>query len=140
MTIKQKTDHWVMLSYTDIKAVRSEVKVKNYIIALYHGQQAIEKLFKALCTTRGISPPPIHSLIRLAQVAHYPLVQQDVVNLQTISDFNMMCRYDDLTAKFIKSCTEQYAKTWVKVIEIWYKILRAKIKQERNALPNNVHI
>jgi len=65
MTIKQKVDHWIMLSNADIRAVRIEMAAKNYIIALYHGQQAVEKLFKALCTTRGIAPPPIHSLVRL---------------------------------------------------------------------------
>ena len=67
MTVKQKVDHWVMLAYADLKAVRTEMAAKNYIIALYHGQQAVEKLFKALCTTRKIAPPPIHSLVRLAK-------------------------------------------------------------------------
>jgi len=140
MTIKQKVDHWIMLSYADIKAVRTEMVAKNYIIALYHGQQSVEKLFKALCTTRGIAPPPIHSLVRLTRILNFPLSPQDVVNLQTISDFNMMSRYDDLAAKFVKNCTEPYAKTWVIVIETWYKRLRAQVKQERSMLPNNVQI
>ena len=106
---------------------------------MFCGHLAVEKMLKALCAVRLVPANQIwgHNLILLAQIAGFPLTNQQALELGTIMSFNLMARYDDHKRQFAKTCTSDYVKKWSVVIETWYTDLNQIITSERILLPNN---
>ena len=140
ITVKQHVDYWLKGSAANMIDMRSNVKNKRRVMALFCGHLALEKMLKGLCAVRNIQIVQIHKLADLADKAglHLSLTQRG--ELISITGFNIAARYDDFKMIFYKQCTPQYTAIWVKCINAWYKQLRPIVVQERNNLPNNTRI
>ena len=138
LTAKGQVDYWLKLSKESLLDMRSAQRNRRRINAMFCGHLAVEKMFKALCAVRLVPANQIwgHSLVALAQKANFPLTTQQVLELGTITSFNLMARYDDHKRQFAKICTPVYAKTWSIIIETWYIELKQLVTHERESLPN----
>jgi HEPN domain-containing protein len=67
------------------------------------GHLAIEKLLKALyIRITNQFPPMIHDLRRICERANIELTQEQIINLDSITRFNMNARYDDYKQEFYR--------------------------------------
>jgi len=140
ITVKQHVDYWLKGAAENMIDMRSNVKNKRRIMALFCGHLALEKMLKGLCAVRNIEVIKEHKLYNLAVKAGLNLSSAQRDELLYITTFNIEARYDDFKMIFYKQCTPQYTAMWVKCINAWYKQLRPIIVQERNNLPNNTRI
>ena len=139
LTVKGQVDYWLKLSSESLLDMRSAIRSKRRINAMFCGHLAVEKMLKALCAVRLVPASQIwgHNLIALTQKANFPLSSQQVLELGTITSFNLMARYDDHKRHFAKVCTPDYVSIWSAIIETWYSDLKQIILHERASLPNN---
>lgn len=83
----------------------------DYSYALFFGHLAIEKILKALYVARkNEQAPPIHNLVRLAEVAGLAMDSQRKESLIRITTFNLEARYPDENRSFRKKCTEEFTR------------------------------
>ena len=139
LTAKGQVDYWLKLSKDSLLDMRAALRSGRRVNALFCGHLSIEKMLKALCAVRRVSSSQIwgHNLVSITQKANYILTNSQVMELGTITGFNLAARYDDYNRQFAKLCTPQYVKQWVVVIEAWYINLKQVILHERALLPNN---
>lgn len=64
--MKKNTNQWVEFAKRDLKAA-DELKDDEYLanISLFHSQQAVEKILKAIIEETGIQIPRIHNVTEL---------------------------------------------------------------------------
>ena len=139
MTRKQHVDYWLHSAAENLKDMRSAIKSKRRVNAMFCGHLAIEKMLKALCAVSNVPIEREHKLLVLAKDSGYitQLSATERQELLTITSFNIEARYDDYKRRFNAICTPQYVDIWSKIISQWYKKVRAIVLHERSALPNN---
>ena len=81
------------------------------------GHLSLEKLLKAVYVKNtGGNPPLIHDLRRIAEKASLSLTNEQQIQLDTISRFNIKARYDDYKQSFYKLCTLEFTTEWINQI------------------------
>ena len=140
LTAKGQVDYWVKLSTESLLDMRSALRSGRRTNALFCGHLAIEKMLKALCASRCVPGNQIwgHNLVQLSQKANYSLSDTQVMELGTITGFNLSARYDDYKRQFAQLCTKQYAQHWALVVETLYTNLKQIVFQDRALLPNRI--
>jgi HEPN domain-containing protein len=64
--MKDKTKNWIDFAKTDINAASELLKETEYNnIVLFHCQQSVEKVIKAIYEEMNIAVPKIHNLVKL---------------------------------------------------------------------------
>ena len=117
---------WLNSSDKDFATMNDMYKTSHYNWALFMGHLCIEKLLKAFFIKNiGEHPPYIHDLRRLAEKSNLSLTDEQIIQLDSITRFNISARYDDYKQSFYKLCTIEFADKWIKIISE----CRAWIKQ-----------
>jgi HEPN domain-containing protein len=118
-------ESWINSSDNDFLTMNDMYKTKHYDWALFMGHLTIEKLLKALYfKTTGENPPLIHDLRRLAEKINLSLSEDRIIQLDSISRFNIRARYDDYKQSFYKLCTVEFTDEWISKINecrLWIK-------------------
>ena len=138
LTVKGQVDYWLKISAESMLDMRAAFRSGRRTNALFCGHLAIEKMLKALCSARRVPSNQIwgHNLIQLTQKAGLVLTSVQVMELGTITSFNLTTRYDDHKRQFAQICSKQYAGHWISIIENWYTDLKQTVMHERASLPN----
>jgi HEPN domain-containing protein len=127
LNVQNIMDYWIESSNDDYKTMLDLFHTKNYGWTLFIGHLVIEKLLKAYYVkTLSEYPPMIHDLRRIAEKAGMVLNENQLMMLETISQFNIRARYDDYKRNFYKLCTAEYVAIWVeniKEIRQWIKTM-----------------
>ena len=119
-------ESWINSSDKDFATMNDMYKTSHYNWALFMGHLCIEKLLKALyMKTMGEHPPYIHDLRRLAEKSNLALTEEQQIQLDSITRFNIRARYDDYKQSFYKLCTVDFTDQWI----IKIKECRSWIKQ-----------
>jgi HEPN domain-containing protein len=89
--------HWLERSRYDLDTAKAMLDAGRYLYVAYMGQQAIEKLLKAIIAQLGKENLPIHSLNRLAERAELRagLTDEQVDLLAELTAYNIEARYGD---------------------------------------------
>ena len=69
-------------------------------------------MFCLLVVKTGKTPPPIHQLNRLAELAGLEMTMEYQEWLAEITDYNIEARYDDEKMSFYRKATAKYADSW----------------------------
>jgi HEPN domain-containing protein len=119
-------EHWINTSDKDFQTMEHLYKSKDYNWALFMGHIVIEKLLKA-CVTKATRQhaPPLHDLLRLANLAKIELTPEYTDWLDVLTTFNLNTRYDNYKQDFYKKCTPEFTDEWINRIHT----LRTWIKQ-----------
>jgi HEPN domain-containing protein len=98
MTKEEKVQYWTDLSDEDLRAADTLLSGKHYLYVAYTCHQSLEKIFKA-CYTHLLdgTPPFIHRLIRLAELAGFDnrLSDEQKAFIDFVEPFNIKARYPD---------------------------------------------
>ncbi len=102
--------YWITESSEALDVATHLVEKEDFSYALFFGHLAVEKLLKAIFVSRHKThPPPIHNLVRLANLCEVRLDEKRRSQLVIITSFNLEARYPDVTREFRKRCTRQFA-------------------------------
>ncbi len=101
--------YWITESSEALDVATHLVEKEDFSYALFFGHLAVEKLLKAIFVSRHKKhPPPIHNLVRLANLCEVRLDEKRRSQLVIITSFNLEARYPDVTREFRKRCTRQF--------------------------------
>lgn len=125
--MKAKTKKWLPFVKADLETARVMLRQKNRnrwtnILILFHCQQAIEKLFKAIIVEKGKELLKIHDLGRLREMADVALDSGQQKFILQLSKFYFTSRYPDLVYKAMPSKNDRetesvYQKT--NTLSLW---------------------
>ncbi len=92
--IPKQTEYWLKTAEEDFEVGRHLIKFDKIRHGLFFINLALEKILKAcLCKNLGKTPPKIHNLPRLAEMAGINLDDEQKVMLTEINEFNLEGRY-----------------------------------------------
>lgn len=109
---QKRIRYWREAAGRDRATAQSLLELKRFDWSLFIYHLAIEKLIKALVVQVAKTPPPIHQLNRLAELAQVTIPNNYRDWLTEITDFNIEARYDDEKLSFYRKATADYAATW----------------------------
>ena len=112
--------YWRESAQRDLGAARDLIKLKHYNWALFVYHLAIEKLLKGQLVKSDKEIPPIHKLVRLAELSGLKITGEDRDNLLVITDFNLEARYDDYKENFYRKATKEFTQKWSDICERIY--------------------
>jgi len=95
--------------------------------ALFIGQLALEKLLKGLITKKTDATPPfIHDLVKLSQLAGIKTTADQRKDLAKITRFHVAARYEEIKSQLYSEATPKFTRDWLDKIQeffLWFKKL-----------------
>ena len=73
---------------------------------------AIEKVLKAIISSKGVEVPYTHDLVKLSNLSGLEFTEEVLNELEEITTYNIEARYDDYKEEFYKKATEEYTGIW----------------------------
>lgn len=116
LTKQDHINYWLETAKRDWRTIRSMLKTREYVPALFWAHLMLEKLFKAhwVKDNEGNHPPKIHNLITLSVKIRLEISENDLEFLAVMNQFQLEGRYPD----YIQGIYKNYkAKQTKKVIE-----------------------
>ncbi len=117
--------YWITESNEAVDVAAHLLEKEDYSYALFFGHLAVEKMLKALFVRcHNKHAPPIHNLVRLANLCEICIDEKRVEQLLVITSFNIEARYPDITREFRKKCTREFAaENMADILEVikWLK-------------------
>ena len=98
--MKERTKGWIEFVKRDLASARELLK-NEYLtnVVLFHCQQAVEKVLKAVLEEKSLKVPRIHSVIKLYYEYVPTAIQEQLhfseINLEKIDDIYLDGRYPD---------------------------------------------
>jgi HEPN domain-containing protein len=109
--VKRAITYWQEEAKEALQVADHLYEKQDYSYALFFGHLAIEKILKALYVARrNEQAPPVHNLVRLAEVTGLAMDSQRKDSLIRITTFNLEARYPDESRNFRKICTEEFTR------------------------------
>jgi HEPN domain-containing protein len=88
--------YWLQLARLDLESARKSLRGHSFLHCLFGCQQALEKLLKAFVVeATNQSPPRVHNLVRLADLASLKLEYHHEVLLSKLSLQYIELRYPE---------------------------------------------
>lgn len=107
------------------------LKTGRYLYVTFMCQQAVEKILKAIITTvSDVTPPRIHNLPRLAELAGLigKMSKEEEEFCKSLTPFCIETRYAEEREKLFKLANKSLAEEYLKKTEEIYKWLKQQIK------------
>lgn len=102
--------YWIDTAEKDYQTAQHLFQSGDYHWGLFVGHLVLEKLLKAIYTSKSESNPPrIHDLVRLAEKCDLKLDEEMLDKLDMISRFNMNVRYPDYQQEIYQICTKDFS-------------------------------
>src|SRR3990172_10585774 len=125
---------WLERVKYDMDTAEAMYVTGRYIYAVFMGQQAIEKCFKALMAFKGMEIVPIHNLRRLAEIIGIigiidEMSKEDVKKVDFLSHYYLNARYKEDIEELSLQITADVAKEFVSFSKEKVEWLIRKIKQ-----------
>jgi HEPN domain-containing protein len=122
--------NWLERSRYDLDTAKAMLDAGRYLYVAYMGQQAIEKLLKAIIAQLGKENLPIHSLNRLAERAELRagLTDEQVDLLAELTAYNIEARYGDYKESLSEVIDAEKAKILYDRTRELFRWLCAKIR------------
>lgn len=115
--MKEETKDWVALADMDLAAAEVLLERGLYPPVIFHCQQAVEKLLKAIWLERtGEVPPRTHNLVDLASELKLSLPEWESF-LGTLTDQAVASRYAGGQA-YTQSTAQEYYKRTIELCEL----------------------
>ncbi|GMT50334.1 MAG: hypothetical protein IEMM0008_1873 [bacterium] len=125
MTNEELIEFWITSSDHDYATMEHLFQSGDYNWSLFIGHLVIEKLLKGYYVKSVDRHVPItHNLLWIAGKTDLSLTDEQIVFLDTTTDFNVKVRYDDEQFKFYQKCTKEFAEGYIdkmKEFRVWIK-------------------
>jgi len=108
--VKVETKNWISLADEDRRMAESAVAASLYRPCVFHCQQAVEKLLKALWIEQAEAgmPPKTHGLVSLAQEVRLELDDEGWELLDVLTKQYNPTRYGDVMVEYTRKQAESY--------------------------------
>lgn len=122
---------WLERVKYDMDTAEAMYATGRYIYAVFMGQQAIEKCFKALMAFKRMEIVPVHNLRRLAEITGIidEMSKEDVKKIDFLSQYYLNARYKEDIEELSLQITADIAKEFVSFSKEKVEWLIRKIKQ-----------
>lgn len=122
MNTEDKIKFWQGKAKECFKIAENQFRDKNYLWCLFFCHLSLEKALKAkvIKNTKKESPYT-HSLIILAKLSEIQLEEDNLVDLETITDFNIEARYDDYRESLKKKANKSYTEKYLTITKKYLK-------------------
>ncbi len=125
----RQIDYWINSASHDLDVSETLFKNGKYDWCLFIAHLVLEKMLKAFYVKNvGKSPPRIHDLVRMANMAKREFDEVTLEFMDAVNTFNISTRYPDEKLKFYKMCTREFTEEHFQRIKEIYKCLLQKIK------------
>lgn len=129
MTKGERVRYWLESAEDDWKVANHLFEKGDYPYALFFGHLTVEKILKAIFVEKlNENPPYTHQLVQLAEKISMEMNEEQLENLETITDFNLEARYPDERFSFKRKCTGEFTETYLHKIEEIRRWLLQKIQ------------
>jgi len=115
--------NWLLKAEKDVETAEDLYKSKHYDWCLFIWHLVIEKALKAKILSLNKPIIYVHDLKRLANETNIVFDQEQIINLNEITSFNLEARYDDYKLSFYKKANIDYAKKWTNICENIYRLI-----------------
>lgn len=127
MSQREVVKYWRDSAKETLSAAEDNFQSRHYDWAFFLWHLAIEKLMKGLVAKRGLTPLPVHDLLKLAKSARVKLNSDQELALKEITTYAIEARYDDYKRSFYKKVTQKYYRepwrTKCREISLWLQKL-----------------
>ena len=119
INIPKQIEYWVKSAEEDFEVGSNLINTGKTRHGLFFIHLAVEKILKAcVCKNKNETPPKIHNLLRLADIAGIKLENEQEQLLTEINEFNLEGRYPlDYFMQLEKSTAIEYIKKAQEVME-----------------------
>lgn len=122
MNTEDKIKFWQEKATECFQIAKNQFRDKNYLWCLFFCHLSLEKALKAKVIENTKNEPPYtHSLIILAKLSAIQLEEENLVNLETITDFNIETRYDDYKESLKKKADKSYTEKYLNITNKYLK-------------------
>ncbi len=122
---QSQIDYWQSSAERNWKTALDLLKLKHYDACLFFCHLTLEKELKGLVVRKTHQVAPFgHNLEHFAKLAKLELEDQQILNLRTITTFNIAARYDEEKFAFYKRCTKEYTAKFLQVAKVLYLCLK----------------
>ena len=115
--------YWTETAEQDYETMMHLYESKDYHWSLFIGHLVIEKLIKAIYVQNvNNNVPRIHDLLRLADKALLPVIDEQKDILDMITTFNISARYPDYKRSFYNKCNSNFTTESIdkiKELRLW---------------------
>lgn len=109
MDKNRQIEYWINSAKHDLEVAETLFKTGKYDWCLFIEHLVLEKTLKSCYVqNRGLFPPRIHDLVRLARMADIELDEDTSEFLDSVNTFNISTRYPDEKLQFYKLCTREF--------------------------------
>ena len=127
--IKNQIAYWIESSNHDLEVAETLFQNQKYDWCLFIAHLVLEKTLKAFYVKNvGESPPRIHDLTRLADMAKVEFDEHTLEFFDAVNTFNISTRYPDEKLKFYKMCDFAFTKEQFQRIKEIHECLLLKMK------------
>ncbi len=127
MTQDEAVKSWLENAERNFIASCDMAKSNHRDWALFIGQLSLEKMLKGLIVKKiNQTPPFIHDLVKLSQLAGVKTSIDQMSQLAKITRFHVAVRYEEIKSALYKEATPKFTAEWMKKIEefyLWFKKL-----------------
>jgi HEPN domain-containing protein len=91
----EKIDYWRSLAEYDLEVAASLLEKGHYLYVGFFCHQSVEKMLKACCVAAGVTPPMIHKLDKLLELAGLSAdaSEEQLDLLDELMPLNIQARY-----------------------------------------------
>jgi len=122
---KKVITYWIETAEHNYKTSNFLLKGKRYPECLFFCHLMIEKILKASVVKETKTHAPYtHNLAVLAKLAKIKLSKQQLINLTTITEFNIAGRYNEYKYNFYKKSSKIYTEKYFQIsknLYLWLK-------------------
>lgn len=108
---------WYSSALRDRGTARSLFDLKHFDWCLFIYHLSLEKLLKAAVVLNEATPPPIHDLERLAELARLSVSDSQRDQLAEITNFNIEARYPSEKKSLYEVATVEFTEKWKDICE-----------------------
>ncbi len=132
MDIQEHINYWLASAQNDLDAAEQLFASTKYDWSLFIGHLVVEKTLKAYFVYRHANklPPKTHNLLKLAELSHLALTEEQRLFLDEVNDFNLEVRYPEYRREFYKLCTEEFAGRYFTQMKDFSQWLTSQITYE----------
>ena len=129
MNVQEHVAYWLASAENDLEAAHQLFLSAKYDWCLFISHLVVEKTLKAYFVYQNDNkiPPKTHNLLKIAELSHLWLSEEQKLLLDEVNDFNLEVRYPEYRREFYKLCTKEFAEGYFRQIKEFTAWLTSQI-------------
>ena len=123
--VKKSSENWLKIAEADLRMAKVLLKAYEALGLIFHLHAAVEKILKGIATEKGIVPPKIHNLKKLAiNTCEIKLENYRDQLLYSLDQAFIDTRYPDDIDEIERKYPIEYCEKLYKEVEVTFKWLK----------------